>query len=91
MHVIIDDWNSRTIINARVIDIHTKTHKNNWSALTEKPFKPYASENFPQGSNKISSGPLIFMQITTELFKPPILICTIPSLLKTKIESKFPR
>jgi hypothetical protein len=29
------------------------------------------------------------MQITTDLFKPPVLICTIPSLLKTKIESKF--
>jgi hypothetical protein len=30
------------------------------------------------------------MQITTGLFKSPVLICTIPSLLKIKIESKFP-
>jgi hypothetical protein len=43
-----------------------------------------------QGSNKISLGPLIFTQITTDIFKPSVLVCTIPSLLKSKIESKFP-
>jgi hypothetical protein len=30
------------------------------------------------------------MQIITDLFKLPVLICTIPFLLKTKTESKFP-
>jgi hypothetical protein len=29
------------------------------------------------------------MQITTDTFKLPVLICTTPSLLKTKIESKY--
>jgi hypothetical protein len=29
------------------------------------------------------------MLITTDLFKPPVSICTMPSLLKTKIENRI--